>query len=175
MPDSRCTLRNLNFVVLTIYHVNFHGFFACRSHGSFVIDLAHYVVIQIELRYHRPMFARSPKLIAILCFCLLATQVSGLHLHASLDGNSGLHGTHVHELDPDGHGHDADTDVSFLDSAAGWVKHLPFLVLFIATLFAIVVSGKQVWTPITKTLHSFRHSRWRPPLRAPPHPISQSS
>jgi hypothetical protein len=137
-----------------------------------MIDSAHYVVTQIEFSYDRPVLALSPKLLALLCFCLLAMQVSGLHLHANLDGNSGLHGTHVHEFDPDGQGHEAEIDVSFFESAVGWVKHLPFIILFIATLFAVVILGIKVGTPITKILHSFRQSRWRPPLRAPPYTIS---
>jgi hypothetical protein len=112
----------------------------------------------------------SLKLTAILCFCLLAMQVSGLHLHTGLEGNGGIHATHIHAADPDGNGHEGDSDVSFFEVFTRWMKPIPFLFLFIATAFALVTYGKQVWVPIAKTFRPSRHSRWRPPLRAPPCP-----
>jgi hypothetical protein len=114
------------------------------------------------------MRVRSPELLMLLCVCLLAMQVSGLHLHASLDGSNNIHGTSALEFDPDGHGHEEGSDVSFLESATGWVKPLPFLVLFISALFACILIRTPFWTPVTKLLHFPRHIRWRPPLRAPP-------
>jgi hypothetical protein len=114
------------------------------------------------------MRATSPKFMAFLCLSLLAMQVSGLHLHTNLEGSGGLHGTHAHAVDRDGHDHEADTDVSFLELAAGWVKTIPFLLLFIAIFLAVVSDGRRVWAAITKTFQQRRYSHWRPPLRAPP-------
>jgi len=121
-----------------------------------------------RIRYDLLMFARSPILMTMLCICLLATQVSGLHLHTSLDGGSDIHGTSPLEFDPDGHGHEGGSDVSFLESAIGWVKPLPFLVLFITALFACVTIVIRFWAPVARSFQTCRHSHWRPPLRAPP-------
>lgn len=128
--------------------------------------------LMVDLRYDHRMGAWSLKLKMLLCICLLAMQVSGLHLHASVDGIGDLHGTHIHELDAAGHGHEGDSDVSFLESVTGWVKPLPFLVLFISALFTCVVIGTHYWSATTKTFQASRYSRWRPPLRAPPQFVS---
>jgi hypothetical protein len=132
----------------------------------------HFVVKQKQMRYHHPMRPAPPKLMAILCFCLLAMQVSGLHLHAGLEGNGDLHTTHVHAADPDGNGHETDSDVSFFEASSRWMKPIPFLFLFIAAVFALVTYGKQAWVPVTKPFHPCSHFRWRPPLRAPPYLLS---
>jgi hypothetical protein len=108
---------------------------------------------------------------AVLCLCLLALQVSGLHLHTNVTESGGVHGTHVHPADFDGNGHETDTDVSFMDASGRWIKPIPFLFLFIATVFTMVTYRKQVWVPIAITFHPSRHDRWRPPLRAPPAPL----
>jgi hypothetical protein len=114
----------------------------------------------------------SNSFMTILCLALLSMQVSGLHMHASLEGNVGLHGTHVHGVGPDGHDRESETDVSFLEFSIGWVKHFPLLILFISAFLAIVVFSKHVWAPVTKTIRALRYPRWRPPLRAPPSLVS---
>lgn len=101
-------------------------------------------------------------------------QVGGLHMHISVEGIGDVHGTHAHQpqTGADGHGHEADSDVSFLESATGWVKPLPFLVLFIAVLFTAMAFVRQAWLPIATAINTDRHFRWRPPLRAPPLSVS---
>lgn len=84
------------------------------------------------------------------------------------DEASGLHSTHVHDLDSDGHDHSADVDVSVLDLGIVWSKIMPVLLLAIAVMLAVVWTRQRVW-PAPIRILSLRHrSRWRPPLRAPP-------
>lgn len=110
-------------------------------------------------------------LIGIMCLSLLATQMSGLHLHVSADGErAALHGTHIHDTDPDTHGHrhDDDTDVSPFEPGGAWSKLILFIVALVFTLLAMVWAGKTVWPPRVERLSTRHRSRWRPPLRAPP-------
>jgi hypothetical protein len=95
-------------------------------------------------------------------------QVSGQHLHINLEESSGLHGTHVHVVETDGHDHEAETDVSLLELASGWVKTIAFLFLLVAIFFVVAPFGTQVWVSTAKVFHPLKYSRWRPPLRAPP-------
>lgn len=101
-------------------------------------------------------------------------QISGLHLHVNSEGTAGLHGTHVHDTDPDGHGHghEDDTDLSLLELGNGFGKLMPFIVPFLFALFAIVLFTQQRWAAVNAFLHPRQHFRWRPPLRAPPIPVS---
>ena len=124
----------------------------------------------------------SISFMVFLSLCLLSMQVSGLHIHASLEGNSELFGTHMHDVGPKVHeheGHDRkahdhapETDLSLFELAAGWAKLIPFLLLFAGVLHAVIVQRTGTMAPITKTFHPSRFSRWRPPLRAPPLYIS---
>jgi hypothetical protein len=117
----------------------------------------------------------SPTLIAIvLAASILSLQLSGLHLHVNSDGDGdgGLHGTHVHDADHDGHGHEADTDVSLIKLFSGWVKLLFILAPFVCVMLAVMRLDKPKWAPITRRILSRGQSRWRPPLRAPPIPVS---
>ena len=124
------------------------------------------------LLYTPRVFRKSTLIISTLCFCLVMVQVSGLHLHTNFEGNGGLHGPHIHAADPEGHDHESETDVSFWEFTIAWVKQIPFLPLFIATVFVFAAFAKQVWVLTTKTFKPCRHTRWRPPLRAPPYPNS---
>jgi hypothetical protein len=110
----------------------------------------------------------TSKLIIFLGICLLAAQVSGLHLHSSADGTGDTHGHHVHAVDAQGHDHESDTDVAFLESATGWVKSVPFVLLFTAAVFAVPGYSRGTWRPIVEVFHRSNTARWRPPLRAPP-------
>ena len=95
-------------------------------------------------------------------------QMSGLHLHTDLEGSGDLHGNHIHVLDPDGHGHETDSDISYLELFRGWANPILFLLVFVAAYFSLVMCVRRVWTPIAKAFFLARYSRWRPPLRAPP-------
>ena len=119
----------------------------------------------------------GPTLLAIvMAASFLSVQLSGLHLHVNSDGYGGLHGTHIHDADHDGHGrghgHEADTDVSLLKFFSGWVKLPLVLALFVCVILAVMRLDKLVWAPITHRILSRGQFRWRPPLRAPPIPIS---
>jgi hypothetical protein len=110
-------------------------------------------------------------LIAIMCLSLLTLQMSGLHLHVSADSQSGaLHGTHLHDVDFDGHGqdHDAEVDISLFEPGTLSSKLIPFIVTFVFTLLAIIWASEMVWPPLVERLTARDRSRWRPPLRAPP-------
>ncbi len=71
-------------------------------------------VLTFGMRYSGRMCKAPYSIAAFACVCLLTMQLSGLHLHVNPDDNGGLHGTHVHDTDHDGHGHEADTDVSLI-------------------------------------------------------------
>jgi hypothetical protein len=122
----------------------------------------------IQLRYDRRVRTPSLRFVVFLCSCLLAMQLSGLHLHTDLKGSGDLHGNHIHVVDPDGHGHESDADVSFMELFRGWVKPILFLLLFVVAYFSIVFCAGRVWVPITKAFYLYHYLRWRPPLRAPP-------
>lgn len=128
--------------------------------------------IQNPTMYSFSMPKLSSLILVIFCTSLLCMQLSGMHLHVNPDGDGGLHGTHVHDADHDGHGHETDTDVSLLELLSGWIKLLLFLAPFVFIVLAIMRPGKLVWAPITHILYPRDRSRWRPPLRAPPIPIS---
>jgi hypothetical protein len=112
--------------------------------------------------------------IAIMCLSLLTMQMSGLHLHANADSQSGaLHGMHLHDTNPDGHGHDhdAEIDMSPFDPGVTWSKLIPVLLALIFVLLTIRRTSTTVRPPLVERLSKRHRSRWRPPLRAPPQHI----
>ena len=137
---------------------------------------------------------RTRQILALAaCLSVLWLQLSGAHLHADERGNISApvtsyshgagrhhdHGGHHHRSHDDQrnmHGptdeHDQDhaTDVSLLDLALSSAK-LPIAILALVLLFALlpyvrVLAGTDFVHPVL----SGRHTRWRPPLRAPPQP-----
>lgn len=114
----------------------------------------------------------SPALIiAIMCLSLLTMQMSGLHLHVSVDGQGGaLHGTHLHDADVDGHGHDhdAEIDVSSFEPGVTWSKLIPILVTLIFALLPLIRTSTTIRPPLVERFPTRHRSQWRPPLRAPP-------
>jgi hypothetical protein len=115
----------------------------------------------------------GPTLLSIvLVASLLSMQLSGLHLHVNSDGNGGLHGPHVHDAAREGHSHESDTDVSLLEFFFGWMKLLSFFIPLVFVLLSVMQRRKIVWAPITHSIFTRGQSRWRPPLRAPPIPVS---
>ena len=110
-------------------------------------------------------------LIAIMCFSLLTMQMSGLHLHVSVDSQSGaLHGTHLHDaaLGEHGHDHDAEIDVSSFEPGVTWSKLIPILVALIFALVPLIRTSTTVRLPLVERFPARHRSHWRPPLRAPP-------
>ena len=108
-------------------------------------------------------------IIAFAAVAMLSMQVSGLHLHAGDHGDdAALHGAHVHDVDPDGHDHSADVDVSLIDFGIVWAKVIPVLLAVFVTLLAIVWILQTLWPPPAPQMSLRRRSRWRPPQRAPP-------
>jgi len=126
--------------------------------------------------------------------CFLVLQWSGLHVHANETGYIGGPETsythiHVHHDSHDNHHSDnlrgddavpgssrADhdygdaRDVSLLDKALVTFK-LPLAILPLVFLFVIFPSARTLAdAAIVYPVLSGRHTRWRPPLRAPPEP-----
>jgi hypothetical protein len=110
---------------------------------------------------------------ALACAGLLAIQLSGLHMHVDAAGDArGMHGTHVHQLDPDDHDHSTDIDVSVLEQVSvSWSKLVPLLFTAAILLASVVWRRLKVRAPPEITAKASGNIRWRPPLRAPP--ISQ--
>lgn len=102
---------------------------------------------------------------------LLVLQTAGLHLHANLETDGlNLHAEHVHSLDPDGHDHSADVDVSIIELGTLWAKlGLMILAAGFLLLTPLVVIRRIRLCPDTVSSPTPFH-RWRPPLRAPPYP-----
>ena len=114
----------------------------------------------------------SPTLFVVIpVIALLSKQLSGLHMHVNSDGADGLHGTHVHATDPDGHEHEHDIDVSLFELGASWGKLVLFLPppSFIVPTF--LQSNRAVRMLVGDTFQHRQRTRWRPPLRAPPLPL----
>jgi hypothetical protein len=128
------------------------------------------------------------------CLSLLLLQSAGVHVHADDSGYVGVpeasfahshnHPDHdaAHHAGAESMGHagpgvsdhtddyEGERDVSLLDLALGVFK-MPLAVLTLVLLFAFVsrartLAGIDFVFPIL----SGRHTRWRPPLRAPPQP-----
>jgi hypothetical protein len=117
------------------------------------------------------MRTTSALLIAIMCLSLLTMQMSGLHLHVSVDSPSGvLHGTHLHDAEPVGHGHDHDDaiDVSYFEPGVTWSKLIPIFVALIFALLPIIRTSTTVRPPLVERFPTRHRSHWRPLLRAPP-------
>lgn len=125
--------------------------------------------IREPMRYSPPVKFRPLFLLVLAGVAMLSMQMTGLHLHASEPGsNTGLHGSHVHDVDSDGHDHRADVDVSLIDFGIVWSKIMPVLLAVFVTLPAIVWILHALWPPPAPLMPLRRRSRWRPPLRAPP-------
>lgn len=130
----------------------------------------------------------------ISCLCLLMLQWSGLHVHANEAGYIGGPETsythsHVHHDShaarplgdwrddrsaPARSGSDHDygdaRDISLWDQALV-AFNLPLAILAFVFLFAVFPLNRALaGTEISYPVLSGRHTRWRPPLRAPPQP-----
>ena len=118
------------------------------------------------------------------CLSLLFLQMSGVHVHADEGGyigvpetpfqHSHLHHDHddAHHADDGGHGSVGEggeaRDVSLLDLALSLFK-MPLAILALVLLFALLPSIKARGSfDFVYRVLSGRHTRWRPPLRAPP-------
>ena len=111
-------------------------------------------------------------LLIIVCVSLLSIQFSGLHQHMSTqEFNGEAHGTHLHDLDPDGHDHDTGADVSFFELGTTWLKIMPFVIPLGLVLLIIGRTVQLARFPPCQLLQLRKRSRWRPPLRAPPIPV----
>lgn len=100
---------------------------------------------------------------------LLVLQTVGLHMHANPQTEGvNLHAEHVHGMDPDGHDHSADVDVSIVELGAVWAKLSP-MILAIGLLLLVplvLVCRIRCMTASVPSLCSTQGLR--PPLRAPP-------
>lgn len=111
----------------------------------------------------------SISIVAVAVLALLMMQFSGLHLHASnLDDSAALHGSHVHDVESDGHDHTADVDVSIIDLGIVWSKIMPVLMAILPTALGIVWVLHTLLSAPTTPFPICRRTNRRPPLRAPP-------
>jgi hypothetical protein len=129
---------------------------------------------------------RSPLLI-VACAGLVASQMTGMHMHVDDHGYAGApEGTHVHSTalrigdhalhdhadslthhdrgDPD---HEGDRDISITDLGTAASKLLIFIACF-GLLVLAPIAGSEVRIPIRIAPRQSRRLRWRPPLRGPP-------
>jgi len=126
------------------------------------------------------------------CLSLLLLQLSGLHVHADEHGYIGAPETsyehsHVHHdhrvsqgqqhadsAHPDHEAADAAhdngdaRDLSFFDLALSGFK-LPLAILSLVALLVVLPRVRTLASEeLVRPVLSGRHTRWRPPLRAPP-------
>jgi len=121
------------------------------------------------MRYSPVVKFRSLFLVVLTGVAMLSMQLAGLHLHAGEPGaDVGVHGTHLHEVDADGHDHSKAVDVTLVDLGIVWSKLMPVLLTAFPTILAVVWTLHTLWPPPAPLTSLRRRSRWRPPLRAPP-------
>lgn len=127
---------------------------------------------------------RSTKPLAIVtCLSLLILQLSGVHVHANDSGYIGApetpfthsHDHHdAHHAGDEGAGPVSDgeeaRDVDLLDLALSLFK-MPLAIMALVLLFVLFPNVRAlVRLEFVRRILSGRHTRWRPPLRAPPQP-----
>jgi hypothetical protein len=122
-----------------------------------------------RVKYSAVMPKVSFPLAAIACFCLLAMQLSGLHLHIdTVNKDTGLHGTHTHQVISSDHDHNAEVDVELLEQYSSGVSKLIPLISQVILLVTALWIVRQLWSPSITSEKARIRLRWRPPLRAPP-------
>ena len=138
-------------------------------HARLAISMP-WVTRVLDIRYSAGMSGALRSIAGFACICLLAMQMSGLHLHVDADGHdAGLHGAHVHQAGPDDHDHSTDTDVSLLEQLGiGWSKLIPLLLIWAIVLAWVGWIQARLRTPPRQSTKVRHRHRWRPPLRAPP-------
>jgi p-aminobenzoyl-glutamate transporter AbgT len=113
---------------------------------------------------------RFPTSVAVFaCFCLLALQLSGLHLHVDIGSEQAeSHGTHMHQFSSAGDNHAGEVDVQLLEQFAGqWSK----IVAQVCYVFLLIVAAwifRPTWSHPLSFGKVNRRLYWRPLLRAPP-------
>lgn len=137
---------------------------------------------------------------AAACLSLLILQLSGAHIHVGTEGYVGMpeisysHDHHEHDRQHDhdhhrdhrvadavnehyapmtagpGHDHEDVQDVALVDQTLTAYK-IPLVALALVLLFLVLSGARALAVPdIAFPVLSGRHTRWRPPLRAPPRP-----
>lgn len=122
------------------------------------------------LGYTGLMHLSTRSLALFACLCLLAVQMSGLHLHIETDRDShSLHGSHLHQAESSGHDHSADIDVSLVEELRiNWTQLLPLILACAILLIAKGWLQQRLWPSRVQFVKPRRRGHWRPPLRAPP-------
>ncbi|MDA0824498.1 MAG: hypothetical protein O3C28_19055 [Proteobacteria bacterium] len=113
-----------------------------------------------------------PFLAILIVMSLASLQAGGIHLHVNAAGSGGFHGMHIHETELSDHDHLGDTDVSLLEVIRNVNQTFPFIAVFIFTLLVVAKCDAYLFASRTGLLSPRHRSRWRPPLRAPPTPLS---
>lgn len=131
----------------------------------------------------------NPSIMALACLSLVATQLSGLHMHVNADGYAGTpQTTHVHSQSTHDHGddvhtdhgaihdhphggdqsHDGDKDVSIIELSTASSK-LVILPVWMGLGLLIPLTLDEKLSPYSAVPEPIaHHEHWRPPLRAPP-------
>ncbi len=113
-------------------------------------------------------------ILALACVSLFAVQVSGLHLHVEAGGHDEdeSHGPHLqqaysHDLNHGG----AHVDVVVFESASGSIEVDILILNSAVSEFSTMTPLQYRWPVPASSMPLRQHSRWRPPLRAPPYLI----
>jgi hypothetical protein len=106
---------------------------------------------------------------AFACLCLLAIQLSGIHLHVDIGSEQAeSHGTHMHQFSSTDGDHAGDVDVQLLEQFVGqWSK----IVAQVCYVFLLIVAAwifRPTWSPPLRSEKVDPRLHWRPLLRAPP-------
>lgn len=121
------------------------------------------------MSYSRQVKLRHLFFVALAGGAMISMQMAGSHLHVGeSSGDVGVHGTHLHDVDVNGHDHSTAIDVNLIDSGIVWSKVMAVLVTLFPTLLGIVWILHTLRPSPVRILPLSRRSRWRPPPRAPP-------
>lgn len=123
----------------------------------------------LEIRYSQSMHGFSTSAAAFACLCLLALQLSGLHLHVDIGGEQAeSHGTHMHQFLSPEDNHSGEVDVQLLEQLVGQWSKIVALVSYVFVLILAAWIVRPTWSPPLSSGQSERRLHWRPQLRAPP-------
>ena len=118
----------------------------------------------------------SKPLVFAMSLCLLSLQLTGVHAHADESGfvsapeTAFAHSHDHHEHDDAHHDHEDGKDVSLLEPALSKFK-MPLAMIALILLFCLFPIVRPLFSiEFAYRVLSGRHTRWRPPLRAPPEP-----
>lgn len=115
------------------------------------------------------MHGFSTSIAAFACLCLLALQLSGLHLHVDIGSEQAeSHGTHMHQFASPDDNHSGEVDVQLLEQFVGQWSKIVALVSYVFVLILTALILRPTWLPPLSSEKIDQRLHWRPLLRAPP-------